>query len=186
MAALAVLALASSLPAAAQVTNATAAAADYTAFRLIADRNIFDPNRYPHETRTSRRPSASHSVPTISFVGTMDYRRGRFAFFDGTDADYRRALSTNGVIAGYTVKEITLTSVKLVSTNKPVELKIGSQLRQEAGAWQLIANEEWSPVATATTASDTPAAANTPAADFGGKPNDVLKQLMQKREQEMK
>jgi hypothetical protein len=178
----ALVALASSLPAAAQLTNAPAAAADYSSFRLVADRNIFDPNRRPHDTRSNRRQSASRSVPTFSFVGTMDYRRGRFAFFDGTDSDYRRALSTNGVIAGYTVAEITPTSVKLQSTNKSVELKIGSQMRQEAGAWQLIANEEWTPAATA----DNPTAAATPAADFGGEPNDVLKQLMQKREQELK
>jgi len=183
---LAFLTLANSLPAAAQLTNAPAAGTDYSNFRLIAERNIFDPNRLPHETRSNRR-SPSRSVPAFYFVGTMDYRRGRFAFFDGTDSDYRRALSTNDVIAGYTVREISLASVKLQSTNKPVELKIGSQLRLEGGAWQLISNEELPSAPAADTATaDNSAVAAAPAADSGGEPNDVLKQLMQKREQEMK
>ena len=184
--ALVALVLANSLPAAAQLTNNSAAGTDYASFRLIADRNIFDPNRLPHETRSNRR-APSRSVPTFYFVGTMDYRRGRFAFFDGTDSDYRRALSTNDIIAGYTVREISLVSVKLQSTNQPVELKLGSQMRLEGGAWQLISNEELpsAPVADTATADNSTAAA-APAADFGGEPNDVLKQLMQKREQEMK
>jgi hypothetical protein len=185
--ALVALALANSLAAAAQLTNAPAVSTDYSAFRLIADRNIFDPNRYAHETR-GRRQTVSRSTPAFSLVGIMDYRRGRFAFFDGTDADYRRALSTNGIIAGYTVKEITLAGVKLESTNPPVELKIGAQMRLETGAWQLIANEDWAPAATvaATTASDATLTPGAPAADSAGEPDDVLKKLMQKREQELK
>ena len=115
---------------------------DYSSFQIIADRNIFDPNRYPHTTR-SRGRSISPSAPGFSLVGTMSYRKGMLAFFDGNESDYRKVLSLNGTIAGYKVVEITLHGVKLASTNKPVEMKVGAQMRQEGkGEWQLAGSGE--------------------------------------------
>jgi len=165
----------------AQTTNGPAVT-DYSAFRLIADRNIFDPNRYAHATGSSRR-SFSRSAPGFSLVGTMTYSNGMIAFFDGTESDYRKALVLNGTIAGYQVKAITLNGVKLSSTNKPVELAVGGQMRWESGEWQLAGSGEL-PASTAGT--ETPAADQPAAPPSSSEANDVLKKLMQQREQEQK
>ena len=185
LAALGVL-LANGRPAAAQTTNAPAAT-NYSSFQIIAERNIFDPNRYAHAPH-SRGRSVSRSAPYFSLVGTLSSRNGMLAFFDGNDSDYRKVLSPDGVIAGYKVVEITLRGVKLASTNKPVVMKVGAQMRQEGkGEWQLAESGE---LPAATTGNETPATDETPAASpasgSASEPNDVLKKLMQQREQELK
>jgi hypothetical protein len=178
--------LANGRPAAAQTTNAPADT-NYSSFQIILDRNIFDPNRYAHASH-SRGRSVSRSAPYFALVGTLSSRNGMLAFFDGNDSDYRKVLSPDGVIAGYKVAEITLHGVKLASTNKPVVMKVGAQMRQEGkGEWQLAESAEL-PATTAGNAvpatDETPSA--TPASGSANEPNDVLKKLMQQREQELK
>jgi hypothetical protein len=180
---LVMLAMTNGFFAAAQPTNAPAGT-DFSSFRLIADRNIFDPNRYPHTIRSTRRATGNRA-PVFSLAGTMTYKKGMIAFFDGTDPDYRKVLAPNGVIAGYKVVAITLHGVKLESAGKTVEMKVGAQMRQEGkGEWQLAGPGELpvSAVDTGAPASDAPA----PAADSSLEGNDVLKKLMQQREQELK
>ena len=191
MAALAVFGalLAIGRPAAAQTTNAPAAtnATDYSSFQIIVERNIFDPNRYAHTPRSRRHP-ISKSAPYFSLVGTLSSRNGMLAFFDGNDSDYRKVLSPDGVIAGYKVVEITLRGAKLEAAGKPVEMKVGAQMRQEGkGEWQLAGSGE---LPATTAGKETPATDETPAASpasgSASEPNDVLKKLMQQREQELK
>jgi hypothetical protein len=181
--------LANVRPAAAQTTNAPAAtnATDYSSFQIVVERNIFDPNRYAHTPR-SRRHSISPSAPYFSLVGTLSSRNGMLAFFDGNDSDYRKVLSPDGVIAGYKVVEITLRGARLEAGGKPVVMKVGAQMRQQGkGEWQLADPGE---LPATTTGNETPATDETPAASTasgsGSEPNDVLKKLMQQREQELK
>ena len=178
--------LANGRPAAAQTTNAPATT-NYSSFQIIVERNIFDPNRYAHASRSHGR-SISRSAPYFSLVGTLSSRKGMLAFFDGNDSDYRKVLSQDGVIAGYKVVEITLRGAKLEAAGKPVEMKVGAQMRQEGkGEWQLADSGE---LPVTTTGNETPATDETPAAGAAsgsaGDPNDVLKKLMQQREQELK
>jgi len=178
--------LANGRTAATQTTNAPAAT-NYSSFQIIVDRNIFDPNRYAHAPH-SRGRSTSPSAPYFALVGTMSCRQGMLAFFDGNDSDYRKVLSPDGVIAGYKVVEITLRGVKLEAAGKPVEMKVGAQMRQAGkGEWQLAESGE---LPAATAGNETPATDETPAAGpasgAAGEPNDVLKKLMQQREQELK
>ncbi|MGA2242116.1 MAG: hypothetical protein ABSH11_08765 [Verrucomicrobiota bacterium] len=181
--------LANGRSAAAQMTNAPAAmnATDFSSFQIVVDRNIFNPNRYAHTSR-SRGRSTSPSAPWFSLVGTMSSRQGMLAFFDGNDSDYRKVLSPGGVIAGYKVVEITLHGVKLEAAGKPVAMKVGAQMRQAVkGEWQLADSGE---LPAATAGNESSAADETPApgvaSGSAGEPNDVLKKLMQQREQELK
>jgi hypothetical protein len=178
--------LANSRPAAAQTTNAPIAT-NYSSFQIIVERNIFDPNRYAHTSR-SHRHSISPSAPWFSLVGTLSSRNGMLAFFDGNDSDYCKVLPPDGVIAGYKVVEITLRGAKLEAAGKPVVMKVGAQMRQQGkGEWQLADSGE---LPATTTGNETPATDETPAASpasgSGSEPNDVLKKLMQQREQELK
>ena len=165
----------------AQQTNEPARL-DYSYFKLIGDRNIFDPNRYPRQGRSSRRESRGPEADAFSLVGTMSYEKGTFAFFDGTSSEYRKALQLDDAIAGYKVTEITPNAVKLQTADKRIEMKVGTQMRKETeGGWQLISQAELPVSSTQETASDEPSSGSSSA-----EPNDVLKKLMQQREQELK
>ena len=184
LAAVAAVWLAGGLIATAEPTN-TLSGTDFPSFRIIAERNIFNPDRYARTGRASRQ-STSPSVPAFSLVGTLQYQKGMFAFFDGNASDYRRVLQRNETIAGYTVTEITPGVVKLAAGGKSIEMKVGMQMRQEsAGKWELSGQSEL-PAGTAADAAS--ASDETPAAgdSSSGEPNDVLKKLMKQREQELK
>jgi hypothetical protein len=163
----------------AQQTNRTGRV-DFSDFQVISERNIFNPNRtarHRGEGRTQRVADA------FSLVGTMSYAKGTFAFFDGTTSAYRKALRNTGTIAGYKVTDITPTSVKLTNGDKQLIMKIGTQMRrEEKGPWQLVASSELPGGTTETVDS---ASAEPAASDSSAEGNDVLKRLMQRREQEL-
>ena len=187
------LALAGGLPAFGQ-TNGVPGPTDYTAFsRFIADRNIFDPSRQPHYTSSHSRPvvhphTHSTSAPAFTLVGTLSYAKGWFAFFNGNNSDLKKALAVHGEIAGYTVTAVTATGVTLENAGKKqtVVLKVGDLMRQENGDWQTAGPGDL-PAGTSS-----PESAGSPTADHASSPppssaeaNDVLKQLMLKREKEL-
>jgi hypothetical protein len=173
---------------------------DYAKFSsFITDRNIFDPNRYPHNARsapmkTKRTPrTRAPGTPFIALVGTMSYEKGLFAFFNANDSDLKKILTAGDEIAGYTVKEITASVVTLTDKDKKeITMKIGDQMHQDGSAWKL--NDESSGNApaseapptteldnsSATGTTEAPAAA--PSANLEG--NDILKKLMEKRAKE--
>jgi len=166
----------------------------YSSFsRFITERNIFDPNRFSHSsTRPYRTTRSTPSTPTFTLVGTMSYEKGMFAFFDGNNSDLRKVLyqSDSNGIAGYIVAEITLAGVKLQTADKKqtVEMKIGEMMRQEGNEWQPAGRGEL-PAGQAESAASavegsSPESGSAPGS--AGEPNDILKKLMQHREQELK
>jgi hypothetical protein len=155
--------------------------ADFSAFRAISEKNIFNLNR---TARRRGRNQTRQANDAFYLVGTMSYEKGTFAFFDGTGSEYRKILQKAGAIAGYQVMEITPTSVKLETGGKQVTMKVGTQMHHEdQGGWQLVANSEL-PVNPAEDV--VPADGDTTSSSSSGEPNDVLKKLMQRREQELK
>ncbi len=185
-------ALANGFFAAAQ-SNGVPGDTDYAKFsQFISERNIFDPNRY---ARTGYRPrprtrARTLGAPTFTLVGTLSYQKGMFVFFDGNNSDLKKILAAGGSIAGYTVTEVTATSVKLLGADKKeIEMKLGDQMRQEGGNWQLAGPGELpaSPAAAEDAENPTaPAETGSPAPSPSLEGNDVLKRLMQQREQELK
>jgi hypothetical protein len=165
----------------------------YSSFsRFITERNIFNPNRYSHNVTQNYHAPVSRSAPAFTLVGTMSYEKGMFAFFDGNISDLRKVLyqsDTNG-IAGYTVAEITLAGVKLQTADKKqtVEMKIGEMMRQEGKEWQPAGRGELA-ASTAESAASTGEGSSSDAGSApasASEPNDVLKKLIQQREQELK
>ena len=161
----------------AQSTNAVAGP-EYQAFKLIADRNIFDPNR----SSRSRGPTEKQ-VPVESFalIGTMSYDKGDFAFFDGSGSEFKKVLKTGDTIAGYRIAEITSDAVRLEVNGAQTELRVGMQMkREDEGEWQRSAR-------TLAAASATPGQVSgekSGGESTGAEQSDVLKRLMQQREQE--
>jgi hypothetical protein len=190
------LALANGFIAAAQ-SNGVPGPQDYARFSsFITDRNIFDPGRFSHTPGVRRfvPTRINRSAPAFSLVGTMSYEKGMFAFFDGNNYALRKVLyqSDSNSIAGFTVAEITLTGVKLQTADKKqtVQLKIGDTMRQEGSSWQLAGQGGLFSGASAGDSAAPAADNSSPDASAAPSPalegNDVLKKLMQQREQELK
>lgn len=156
---------------------------DYSTFQVIPQRNIFNPNRYASGGYQPRERGA----PRFSLAGTMSYRKGMYAFFDGTSSEYQAALQVGGTVAGYTVTKITFDSVELQSGGKTTELKVGAAMRQEGSGWVLSDPGQWSSDDTQTTdasqGSSASGASPTPPPSASA-PNDTLKRLMEQREQQ--
>ncbi|HEX5222597.1 MAG TPA: hypothetical protein VFZ59_23785 [Verrucomicrobiae bacterium] len=119
----------------AQSTNAPARLS-YDSFRVISDRNIFNPNRYARSS--GGRPRAESSRPasrveSFTLVGLMQYEKGVFAFFDGTSPNYRKTLEADGEISGFKISGLTPHELKLHSGTNEFTLRVGMQVRREDG-----------------------------------------------------
>ena len=161
-------------------TNNGPASLDYSAFRMVAEKNIFDPNRRPQRTYTPQQRMGD----SFTLVGTMSYEKGIFAFFDGTRSDYRKAVRPQEAIAGYKVIEVTPDSVKLSHGTNTVQLSVGTQMSQrQDGSWQQAAAGSAAYAATAT--PQTPLSTTDVPSD--GADDAAMKmrlKLMQRRERE--
>lgn len=145
---------------------------DYSAFQLVADRNIFDPNR----ARTARPSAAPKTTDSFSLVGTMSYEKGTFAFFDGTRADYKKVLKQDESIAGYKITAISPDSVSLMLNTNIVQLNVGTQMRRrDDGSWEKMAAS--GSYASAPTNSKSESAPS-------GAESDTLQKLRLRREKE--
>jgi hypothetical protein len=201
------LGLPAKVPAASGSTNATAPArstanaparVDFTTFKAVTDRNVFNANRTvrgapPVAPRETRRPSR---VDQFGLVGTMAYEKGPMAFFDGNNSDFRKAVKLEGTVAGWTLAAVSLQSVKLTEGTNSIELKVGHSLRREDdGVWQPAAGTDfasassgggdhgsssrWSSRGSSSTTSSASAA---PADDSAA--SEVLRKLMERRAKE--
>jgi hypothetical protein len=158
------------------------ARSDYQSFKIITDRNIFDPNRSSRSSRTKNDAPRPARVESFALVGTMSYENGTYAFFDGTGSSYRKAVKAGDSIAGHKIADISADRVKLEVNGQQIELSVGVQMKkQDEGEWQLAGRAE----SFVTTSPATAASEKTDSAS-GGEESDVLKKLMQKREQELK
>ena len=161
---------------------ATPTGPTFDAYRLIGDRNIFNPNRVGR-SRSSETPPPRTEV--ISFVGTMQYEKGLFAFFDSPDTTYRKALNEGGALGKFTVKGITADQVELERDAKPLTLRIGQQLRRpDGGDWSVIGADIVRSEARAAEAAANPGL-GAPLA-IPADASEALRRLMEKRQQQLK
>jgi hypothetical protein len=154
---------------------------DFAAFQIIVERNIFNPRRGPPGSQSDRRDDrAPAKVESFTLVGTLTYEKGPYAFFDGTSADFHKALQLDGAIAGYKITNIVGNQVQLVSGTNAVALRVGMQMRREdEGAWEPIGT--YIGASTASVSSSGSSVSSSAEED-----SDALKRLMQQREQELK
>ena len=157
----------------------------YEQFKIVTERNIFDPNRAPNRGFAPRpAPAVMHF---FTLVGTMSYEKGTFAFFDGTSPEYKKALKPADTIAAYTITRITPNSVELSAGTNQVELRVGMQMRRSD-------QDQWIPSGSSQTLAAVPGSvtALVPSSESGvsksdtstGEESDVLKRLRLRREQE--
>ena len=169
---------------------------DYTSFRILLDRNIFDPTRYPRSVSSRTRTTRRVRTEAFGLVGTISYDKGTIAFFDGSGSEYKKALKVGDSIAGHTVAEIAPDSVKLEAGGRAIQLHIGAQMRKpEQGEWSISGNgEAFSSLNSTNNLEDgaegaedgtEPGTSATAAPASSGVENDLVKRMKQKREQEL-
>ncbi len=157
---------------------------DYNAFRnLIATKNIFDPNRYPHRPGSSRPTSKPRTIDSFTLVGTMSYGKGVFAFFDGTKSEFRKAIKSSDTIAGYKVTNISRDAVELSSGTNQMKLEVGKGMRSEDGGEWTPSNggENYSASSSSTSTSPSNSASSATSTVPSGPDADILKRLMERR-----
>ena len=154
--------------------------ANFRAFRMITEQNIFNATR----TRRSGRPEPrerTEPAPTFTLVGIMDYQKGPYAFFDGSGSEFKKTLAPGGKIAGFTVAQITDSTVKLASGTNTVELTLGTQLRREDSEWKVVRGSGSSAL-TAFSKEE----GKSESADDSEEEAAIVKRLMKQREEEVK
>ena len=167
-------------PPAAATRPTPPAAVTFEAFRLIAERNIFNPNRVGRTL-----PGAPEAMPpredSITLVGAMNSDTGPRAFFDSPDATYRKALREGDVIVLYTLRHIANREVELVKDDKPLVLKVGQRLRRaEGGDWTVAEG------GTASNAAPTTVGPATSAPPVPADASETLRRLMKQRQKQFK
>jgi hypothetical protein len=115
-----------------------------TDFDLIAQRNIFDPNRGTAAAPT--QPVATRRQPvveTFSFRGAAEkVGKGFDAFFIGYGTPTAGVVEVNDVINGFKVVEIGLHEVRLVEVSKNDVVILTDETglkREDGGAWAKVA-----------------------------------------------
>lgn len=165
----------------------------FGAFRLISERNIFNPNRRPRVSFSSAPPPRPRQTDTFSLRGTMSYENVTNAIFEGTSSRYRGTLSPGDKIANYTVVAVGTDFVSLgASSNQTLLLRVGMQMtRSDDGPWQLIGSSEAALASVDTptapdTATDSTSTSSTSSTTSSGSSDasDVLKRLMERRAKE--
>jgi hypothetical protein len=124
----------------------------------------------------------------ISFVGTIEYTKGRYAFFDGSDRSYQKTLIEGGKIGPFTVKNITAESVELVREAGSFPIKMGQQLRKPvAGDWNAV-SVEVARADAARAAEDAAKSTFNPSAPvvIPDGVSDAVRKMMERRNQTLK
>jgi hypothetical protein len=168
--------------------SAIAPSASFDAFRVIVDRNIFNPNRSGRSSRSADEAPAVRT-DTIAFVGTMDYDKGVFAIFDGSEAGFRKKLRAGDSVGPFAIKRVTSDSVDLEREGQASTLKIGQQLRRpEGGEWSVSGIDLSRPDATSSRSGylGRPAADPSAAPAIPSDASDTLRRLMEQRQKQLK
>lgn len=172
------------------VRNAQAPAAvepgSFDEFKIITQRNIFDPNRSaPGQPRRSQETARPKRIDYVNLVGVMSYEKGRFAFFDGSSSEYRKSVKPGDSIAGYRVADVTQTKVTLERGDKKLELPVGGQLkREDDGEWRVnAAPESFASSGSSSSGSTSESSGSSSSSGSSEEANPILKRLLEQRRQ---
>jgi hypothetical protein len=157
----------SAVPPAATATKAVSPADSFEAFRIIAEKNIFNPNRVGLTRATTE------AKPPL--VGTVEFGGKRVALFESAEVAFRKTVAEGETLGEFTVRRVGNEGVDLVRGDQVLALRVAQRLRRPEGA-------DWSVVA----APDAPRPEASSAPAIPADASDVLKRLMRQREKQLK
>ena len=162
-----------SAPPAAAATKAVSPADSFEAFRIITEKNIFNPNRVGLTRATAE--AKPPRVDEIALVGTVEFGGKRVALFESAEVAFRKTVAEGETLGEFTVRRVGSEGVDLVRGDQVLALRVAQQLRRPEGA-------DWSVVA----APDAPRPEASSPPTIPADASDVLKRLMRQREKQLK
>ncbi len=160
---------------------------DMNYFRMVSERNIFNPNRRPRVSNNAAPPRPVQ-VDVFTLLGTGSYETQSNAFFDGTSFQFRKTVGLGESIANYKIVGITSDSVTLgASSNQTITLSIGMQMkRSDGGPWSLVAGSQIpaASVSTPATSDQTTTNSTSTTTSSSSAADDVIKRMMERRAKE--
>ncbi len=163
-------------------------------FRLVVERNIFDPERRRREPENVRTEALPERPPTdrILLVGVLVEEATAYCFFESDVREYRGVAALGESLGDLRVAEIKTGEITLAEGERTIKMSVGMSLMKEGdGEWQQdspgassagldVGDEERE--SSSETASE--AGSQGKAGDSGGM-SDVMRRLMEKRKQEL-
>ena len=182
-------------------------------FKLIQERNIFDPDRRRPREMRRETPVAPPREESFTLLGTMSYGERILAFFEGTQRDWSGAVELGNEVAGHTLKEVGFDNVLLELKGEILALQVGAGRSKRGDAdWETQDRDSWKgssggsrsgrssrPSSSSTFRPARPedsADAESASADGGSEnaadesvidrsASDILKQMMERRRQQV-
>lgn len=168
-----------SKPGAVLATSA-ATAVTFDAFRVLSERNIFDPNRVGRVARNSA--AAAPRVEVVTLIGVMDSGKGWNAFFAGAGDAYRKPLSPGGAVADFMISAIRPDGVEFTRGTTTLALKVGQQLRRpQGGEWSVGNLDGATGVISSVVDESAIGASQVTSSDA----SDALRRLMERRQKQL-
>jgi len=162
-----------SAPPAAAATKAVSPADSFEAFRIITEKNIFNPNRVGLTRATTE--SKPPRIDEIALVGTVEFGGKRVALFESAEVAFRKTVAEGETLGEFTVRRVGSEGVDLVRGDQVLVLRVAQQLRRPEGS-------DWSVVA----APDAPRPEASSPPTIPADASEVLKRLMRQREKQFK
>ncbi|MBV9128249.1 MAG: hypothetical protein JO117_09205 [Verrucomicrobia bacterium] len=167
----------------------------YEAFRMVRTRNVFDPERKALPPQNGAR-QATTPAPTrgdyVALTGTMVTPDKALAFFSGSRPDYNKVLPPQERIVGATILKVTPTDIEVERDGKRFTVAVGQTVPLDNASAPAAA-----PAPAAGDASSAPDAASAAPPPSGvniapannpppANKDEVLRRLMERRQQELK
>jgi len=159
-------------------------APQFSEFKIIAERSIFDPSRTATRKSSSNREARRVQPPDrLTLSGVLIDDNQAIAFFEGSKSEFNKQLKTGANIAGYIITSIHTDIVVLEKDDRQIKLPVGSSLtKRETADWEISSTTSFEGYAASKDNSQKETGDGAMQDDSS---NDLLKKMMERRRQEM-
>ncbi len=149
-------------------------------FRVIVERNIFDPNRRPFARPVETGPvETADPAETVDLLGTWISNRQTVAFLEGSRPELSGTVEPGGRVGGWRVSGIENGRVVLEKGAEQLDWPVGRRMeRTDAGEWVLAGSAM--PSANPAPSSS----AGVSSSSRGDGDMDLLQRLRERRQRE--
>ncbi len=164
---------------------------DFSAFQIIIERNIFNPEREKNVEEPEPEPVEEPAkTEELVLVGTLVTETNTYAFFEGTSTSFRRVLKAGDTIGGCTITSITVSNVTLQNEEQTLALKVGRALtRKEGESWSISDQARPTSLAQRDTSRESSSRERERQTESSStddsSTDDLLNKLMERRRQEL-
>jgi Ni,Fe-hydrogenase III small subunit len=171
--------------------QAPAPAQGFDAYRIVVQRNIFDPERQPIATGGAVQARVVEPPPKASdyiiLTGVMVDNGKALAFFSGSQPAYDKVTEVNGDIAGAKVTKIAPGGIEVARAGRKIVVAVGQTVPFDDSAPGAPPADATLASAAAPAMTGTTGAADLPPATppLPGNLTEVMRRMMERREHEL-